>query len=176
MQGVKLASKTEIKAPLILAQGDRLIAIRFIREKLNDYDLSKLSEIKFAHKPYDSRKNFSNVWGDCKYPWILGKTDKVKYTYRISARVRGEDDGCRWKYSDFPRVRRQNRRYGFNGMYPGQIYNTIAELMVFIIGHEIYHYLCNTEQLPHSDRDEKRADTMGDDWVKKYREWRNASV
>jgi predicted small secreted protein len=172
MQGVKLADKTEIRIPARLVQGD---AIQFIRYMLDQYDLSELSEIKVVHKGYDRRHPVPQSWGNTRVPNPFKKTHKARYTYRISAMVRGEDADCGWLTEDFPRIPTPPRKYGFR-LHEGQRYASIAELMVHIIGHEMYHFLCRTKQLPHNWLDERLAEKHGDDWVKLYREWRNARV
>lgn len=159
--------KTEIKMPRSLASRD---AVQFIQDKLNEYDLSRLSEIKFEHKDYDDRHPVPHTWGNTRHPNPFAKRHKTKHTFRMSTMVRGRDEDCGWKYEDFPRVRKAAKKYGFF-YHDSQRYDNLSELMVHIVGHEMYHYLCWTKQIPFDHRDERRAEKHGDDWVHLYREW-----
>lgn len=161
-------SKTVIRAAKYLGHRDAML---FLRQTLNKYNLNQLSEIKLRHVGYTSSRPFPNCYGNTKRPFPLAKTEKARNTYRISASIRGYDNDM--PYEGFAKhVVKMPRKYKWSKP-AGMRYNSIEELMVFIIGHEIYHYLCWTKQLSTSVDDEVRADEMGDAWVKEYREWKN---
>ena len=161
--------KTIIKAPKELATLD---AMDFIRDMLNQYDLNMLSEIKWTYYPnYDYRHPVPNAHGNAKPPYPFAKTRKAKNTYRISNMIRGKSEDLPWSRKDYPTMKKMPRKYG-RIHTPGELYNNLEELMAFIMGHEAYHYLAWTKQIPDNVYDERKANAMGDEWVGLYREWR----
>ena len=158
-------SKTVIKAPRSL-NGDGLA---FVREYLRQYDLRELSRIRILHESYTVHKWYPGVWGNCKPPdpfW--GKTHNTRFTYRMEIKIRGEE-----KDLPFPPgfLKRLPRRYG-GGRAWVELFDNLDDLLVWVTGHEMYHFLCWTRQLDGDVANEIQANALGRAWVAEFQDWR----
>jgi hypothetical protein len=157
---------TIIKAPYSLGKLD---GMQFVRDILGKYDLSMLSEIKVRHLDYEPRHPVPDAHGNAKRPRKRAKTRKARETYRISLSIRGYDKDLPWDIKDYPKIKKLSSKYGLPA-YPGQIYSSLDEMLVFIAGHELYHFLGWTKQLDSDPLNERAADEMGQVWVEMFKE------
>lgn len=144
----------------------RLRGLAFVMEKIGKYNLSQLGEIKIKEKPFDYGHTLCDVWGNHKHP-----TYKSAHTskHRISIMVRCDDSMLPVKIQ-----RRFPARYG-RKYRPTAQYRTTEECIVWIVGHEMFHYLAKHGQVPGDYRDEVAACTMGEAWVEEFRLWKEVN-
>jgi hypothetical protein len=131
---------------------------------MEKWDVSKLAEIKVRHLPSTPLK-YSSPHGNMKYPYIFGKSDKVRNYYRISCSVRGKE-------GDFPV---KTKLYYSKGKYGGDlrpccILTSLDHVLMYIIWHEFVHYLSCTKQIDIHWDDERGTRQMAYDLIKRYEE------
>lgn len=148
---------TKVKVPKRFATSK---AVFFCMEKIRQYDLTHLGEIRVWDKPM---LILPDAYGNHKHPsYRSARTSR----HRISITIRAEDSAlpCKYKPRFPPKYGRKYRPVG--------LYGTIDECLVWLFGHEMYHFLAKHRQLPGDYKDEVEACCTGEAWVEEFRLWK----
>lgn len=136
-------------------------AVECIREILDLFDTHHLSEFKIR---YTNRSVMPGSYGNCKYPGYRIPS------YRISCSVKGTD-------RDFPAgpYKHAAKRTGGWSYHHGTLRQehvaaSMSEIIMFITGHELYHFLAHSRQIVARERDETNADLLGYEFMYSWRE------
>lgn len=163
--------KPAIKAPMKLNKDG---VFDFLQQKLAEYDLSDLYHIEYKHEGY-SKREWPGCRGWMRYPTRsrltgerCGKTKQTRM-HRLNLIIRGWDEDLPSNHHMIQG--RMPRKYGY-WKWPATFCNSVAEMMVWVTGHEMYHYLAEKGQLQGRAIDEVRANQTGNQWLEEYREWR----
>ncbi len=133
-------------------------AIPFIHSLVTKFDVSKLHEFKI--RTGTGQRSTVGIHGNCKYP-NRSATSGARSKYRISCSIKGKD-------ADYPKNGRPMMHAGT--IRPEYIYESVAEMLVWVSAHEMYHYLSATKQIKGDPKSERNADKMANACVTLYKE------
>ena len=140
----------------------------YAREFAEAFDLSKLLRVKVEDNDPRVRYRGPGFWGYCYYP------TKTLAGHRVSVFSCGEDyhfpqGTALWRLEQTPGYR--PRAYGTHAGILGADYvvKSLAEGLVWILGHELFHYLAFTGQIL-ADNTERNADLVAYELLWAYRE------
>lgn len=142
-----------------LAAEEAKEAAAWLRGFIEDYDLSRLSRLTVDHGKGNRHRR--GVWGRCYFPTA---ESGARSFYRISCHV-GDD----WPFGI--RTRRppiHQTRGVWKARFATTTVLTVEEGVVWIAGHELFHFLQATGQVEGADS-EIRADTFANDCLALYR-------
>jgi len=152
----------------------------FIDKFINQYNIDKLEFIEFK---------YSNNWGNsgrCNYPISTQKVNKFKKFGKKLKRKKLFDIICRiGKYTEYPYTERMYigckesntfnensvipRKHQLEWIWDEEEYKDINEMVIWIFGHEIFHYLRKTRQVE-GQNTQSQANKFG---FKLLREFKN---
>jgi hypothetical protein len=119
-----------------------------------------------------------DVWGNAKPPNPFAKTAKTRKFYRISISVFcPEGTPLPFTVEHWPKGARYKMlpvRYGPMKYRRATAlrFDNLCDMIVDCVGHEIFHYLAWTRQVPENTSDEVAAGRMGEQWVERFRQWK----
>lgn len=159
--------------------------LAFVRSLCERFDCSRLAYLKVAPGSGGGR-----VYGVCRYPDKAGKTALTRKFYRISCFVQGPfPDGIsvrrppvyRNEDGSWPRLPVDERIYTTGGVETGPPpakawmritsitdLDNASEAAVWIVAHEMFHYLRATRQIPGRNT-EIEADALADQILREFR-------
>ena len=131
--------------------------VAYAREFAEAFDLTTLLRVKVEDNDPRVRYREPGFWGYCYYP------TKTLAGHRVSVFSSGEDYHFPW-CANFARVQPPGYRRGALGTHAGilgveHVVKSLAEGLVWILGHELFHYLVFTGQIL-ADNNERNADLV----------------
>lgn len=143
-------------------------AVEFVKTFLDLFDTRDLREFKIR-RSQASGGTYKGIHGNCKPPGYPNITHQM---YRISCSVSGTD-------ADFP-FKYRGRGLHAGTLRPEYVAENIQELIAWVAGHELYHFLGQPEfrhpatgQIPGRMSSERSADVMGYEFMYAVREGRD---
>ena len=137
--------------------------IVFLRQKLDRFDTSKLDYFRLYDRT--GQTTTRGVWGRCTFP-----SQKRQLGYRIRCCVsvtnRGFPHPVKWAIGT-----RQLGQGQWQWLWREDKFRTIEEAFVWIAGHEAFHWLRHSRQIPGANY-ETQANRHGFAWLD---EWRTAA-
>jgi hypothetical protein len=160
-------------APLLLDHvGERRVA-EFVWHKLRAHDLALLEWFKLL--PLSGRHLLRGL---CRYPLrVAPRSSELRQGYRITASANVVPSFYPRRYplavgtvTREPSARRSRRRRAFSYVVEEATFRDAAEALVFVAGHEAFHFLRHSRQIAGRNT-EPSANRHGLAWLE---EWRRA--
>jgi len=134
---------------------------KFLREKVKAHDFSRVViTLKYT------RRNCQRPHTGVVY-WPPPRSRKGIYTLicRVNRRT-NFPYSCK---AAIGTVQTGNGDYEY--IYERVVFSDVEEAMIFVIGHEVFHYLRRTKQIPGRNT-EPQANQFGLKWLEEFRKWR----
>ncbi len=130
--------------------------VEYVREVLDLFDTRPLSEFKI--RTGTMLAAYPQGWGICRHPSFDIPS------FRISCSIKGTDE-------DFPLGRVHGKwHYHHDTLRHAHVAENLQEVIAWISGHELFHYLALTKQVRADGFNERMADMVGYEWLHSYRE------
>jgi len=147
-------------------------AEEFLKEKLKDYDTERLVVTMkycdvFPHAGF-CRFPFKKVDGSRRGGYFNWKTGLFRITARVKPDIKERKflDGLSYNLIE-PIGSRQLDSHQWRYIFDAERIEDDDENMVFILGHEIWHYLCKTKQA--KGNYQTKANLNGFNWLRKFK-------
>ena len=143
----------------LLVDDPRLLAVgSFVRAKLRGFDLSRLDRFRIM-----ANRGTSRYHGICMFPF-----NGLGYRVRVSVRMNQS-----FPYRERKAVSTWRKGAGTGGVVWGYsfrevVFADVHELAVFVAGHEAFHFLRQSRQIP-GRQSETQANAYGIDWLERWR-------
>ena len=140
-----------------------LHVMRFILNKLDDYDLALMEWIKLL----PLNKNHA-MHGCCAYP-VYSKADKAKVVkgYRIRASVNVEM-APPIVFQHWGRIPSNSYKQGWYSGEQTFVFDDLEECALHTLTHECFHFLSHTRLVKHKNT-EANANWWADQWLNEFR-------
>jgi hypothetical protein len=150
--------KLQIKASLSQS------CVSFLRQKLQPFDTSKLEYFRLYDRTHQTAT--AGVWGRCTYP---NRKLGLGYRVRCSVSIMAAELPYSAKWATSTRRIDEAR---WEWIWREDWFHTKEEAFVWIAGHEAFHWLRHSRQVPGANY-ETRANQYGFLWLD---EWRGMNV
>lgn len=143
----------------LLVEDPGLIEVsRFVRAKLRGFDLSRLDRFRIMPNGGTSRYH-----GICMFPF-----NGRGYRIRVSVRMKQS-----FPYRERKAVSTWRKGAATGGAIWGYrfedvVFEDVRELAVFVAGHETFHFLRQSRQIP-GRQSETQANAYGIEWLERWR-------
>lgn len=139
--------------------------IRFVLEKLNNYDTALLESIKLL----PLNKNVL-LHGCCTYPVrTRPRARSYKSGYRIRASV-NINMVPPFVYTHWARIPSRSYQQGWYSGAKDFVFEDLEQAAVHTLSHELFHMLAHSRQVKEKNT-EANANWFADGWLGDYRQW-----
>lgn len=139
--------------------------VRFVMDKLIDYDTSLLESIKLL----PLNKNVL-LHGCCTYPVrTRPRARSYKSGYRIRASV-NINMAPPFVYTHWARIPSRSYQQGWYSGAKDFVFDDLDQAAVHTLAHEVFHMLAHSQQLKEKNT-EANANWFADSWLEDYRKW-----
>jgi hypothetical protein len=134
--------------------------IEFLQHKLEQFDTSRLEYFRLYDRT--GRTATHGVWGRCVFP---NRKKKLGYRIRccVSITAREFPYPAKWAVGT-----RQLGQAGWRWVWREDRFQTMEEAFVWIAGHEAFHWLRHSRQIPGANY-ETQANRHGFAWLDEWR-------
>lgn len=157
----------QVQPVVVGREGAWPAVVRFANEQLAEFDLSKLDSFSIGHTRITSHSGY------CKYP-IREKKGSPKFVrgYRITASAHPEP--VRYPLTEAIAIGTEQKGVNFFEYVLHPVtFATPDEAMVWVAGHETFHFLRHSKQIPGRNT-EPSANRYGLEWLDRWRKTRPA--
>lgn len=149
----------------IIDRVDMPHVIRFVLDKLSDYDTSLVESIKLL----PLNKNVL-LHGCCTYPVrTRSRARSYKSGYRIRASV-NINMAPPFEYTHWARIPSRSYQQGWYSGAKDFVFDDLDQAAVHTLAHEVFHMLAHSRQVKEKNT-EANANWFADIWLKDYRRW-----
>ena len=150
-------------------------AEEFLKRKMSGYTTVNL-EVTMKEMPFPKSKAGQASRGFCKYPFVKTKRMKLgnmkagyyawkKGTFRITTAI---DINLAYPYEERMPVATRQLAVDFEWIYDKEMLRNAEENMVWILGHEVWHYLCKTKQ--EKGNYQTKSNANGYKWLREFKQ------
>lgn len=151
----------QVKPVVTARDGSWPEVIRFVNEQLAEFDLSHVDWFKLGHtyiRPYSAHATYPKRRKKGSREFVHG--------YRITVSVHPEP--THYPYHEDVVTGTEQLEVGFKYERTPVKFENRSELMVFLVGHEAFHFLRHSKQVP-GRNGEPAANRFGLEWLDKWR-------
>ena len=132
--------------------------VAFLRQKVAQFDPRNLEYLRLYDRTgVTARKG---VWGRCRYP---SRKKKLGYRIRCCVSIAQFPNPVKWAVGTMPLDARQ-----WEWVWREDKFRTLEEAFVWIAGHEAFHWLWHSRQIPGRNY-ETQANRFGFAWLEEWR-------